>query len=78
MTKQELIAAFKNKITNSQVLKLTHTNMKTVEFYAMGCYEDQTHHSISGYWISLQTKDIIVHDTLKIKKEDLVNWSAVK
>lgn len=77
MTKEELLDAWRKKIAaNGQVLKIKHKNMRTVEFYPMS-YEESVFHKFTGWWISLQTNDPIVNDTIKIKKEDLVNWSIV-
>lgn len=76
MTKEELYTAWKNRINANGILKITHKNMRTVEFYPTA-YEESVFHKFTGYWISLQTKDIIVGDTIKIKKEDLRDWSIV-
>lgn len=77
MTTQELWDAWRQKIANNGVIKLTHKNMRTVEFYAMG-WEESVFHKFTGYWISLQTGEPIVPETIKIKKEDLQHWSIVK
>ena len=76
MTKEELLDAWRKKISNSDILKIKHKNNKTVEFYPMS-YEESVFHKFSGWWISLQTNEPIVSDTIKIKQEDLKDWNIV-
>lgn len=78
MTREELVAAWKQRIGEAgNVMKIKHKNMKTVEFYPVS-YEESVFHKFTGYWICLQTNEPVVSDTIKIKKEDLANWSIVE
>ena len=76
MTRDDLIKAFKVAISNNSVLVVRHKNMKTVEFWVTG-EEESVYQKLFGWWICKQTKGPLVQDTLKIKKEDLVNWEIV-
>lgn len=77
MTKEDLYAAWKSKIASSDIVKIKHKNMRTVEFYPMS-YEENTHHRFTGYWICIQLNAPLVQDTIKIKHEDLQHWSIVE
>lgn len=78
MTREELHKAWKDNITNSDggILKIKHNNFKTVEFWPTS-WEESVFHKFSGYWICLQNGEPIVNETIRIKKQDLVNWSIV-
>jgi hypothetical protein len=73
MTAEELRAAWREK---GKELSVKHKNMKTVQFWPVS-YEEGVFHKFYGYWISLQTREPIVSETIKIKQEDLANWEIV-
>lgn len=78
MTPEEMRDAWRRKIGNSgSIIKIKHKNMKTVEFYPTN-YEESVFHKFNGWWISLQTNEPIVGDTIKIKKEDLKDWDIIE
>lgn len=77
MTKEELVAAWRSKLAHhGEILKIKHKNNVTVEFYPLS-YEESVFHKFTGWWISLQTNEPIVNDTIKIKQEDLKDWNIV-
>jgi len=78
MTRDELYNAMSNKANESGfILKIKHINNKDVEFWPTSWQEESIYHKFHGYWISIQFKDIIVPETIKIKKEDLASWNIV-
>lgn len=77
MTKEELYAAWRAKIgPEHSIVKIKHKNMRTVEFWPTS-YEESVYHKFGGWWISLQTNEPIVSQTIKIKKDDLKDWNLI-
>lgn len=78
MTREELVASWKERLSDpGGMLKIRHKNMKTVEFMPTS-YEESVFHKFTGYWICLQTNDLMISETIKIKLEDLVNWEIIE
>lgn len=77
MTKEELIKAWADKISNSGTVKIKNKNNATVEFYPTSFEENQTHYNINGWWLMIQNGQPIVQELIHVKKEDLKNWDIV-
>jgi len=54
---------------------IAHNNNKTVTFWPIGFAEDKDHYILNGWWYCNQIDDLLVQEEIKIKKEDLINWS---